>query len=224
MTGRGHGVETAASRGLYPAPVTLIWKPACLERPGCPGWIPSVRGRPVVPLLGLSRAGLAQTAILVVGEDQKQPARRDEIATRRVLRSRPARLFEASARHEGRRTRSVATLLAVRLKPASRLGEAARQCKAGRHSSCKRPLRDPNEPRRPPRWAHHANELPARPNPQSAGERAPSKLSPQRARARRAPKKTWPTPPTPTSTTSTSTTPTGASPSRPTWWRAAAPG
>ena len=42
MTGRGHGVETAACRGLYLAPVTLIWKPAYLERPGCPGWIPSV--------------------------------------------------------------------------------------------------------------------------------------------------------------------------------------
>ena len=80
MTGRGHGVETAACRGLYLAPVTLIWKPAFLGRPGCPGWIPSVRGRPVVPLLGLSRAGLAQTAIPVEGEtsslgDLSLPAR-----------------------------------------------------------------------------------------------------------------------------------------------------
>ena len=57
-------------------------------------------------------------------------------------------------------------------------------CKAGSHSPCKRLLAKPTSPIRPPRWAHHADALPARPNP-PAPESARQASSRRSARATR---------------------------------------
>ena len=58
MTGRGHGVETAACRGLYPAPVTrvtesLFFSALCSHSPNAGGdGLPDVKESSQAPRLG----------------------------------------------------------------------------------------------------------------------------------------------------------------------------
>ena len=71
---------------------------------------------------------------------------RDEIATRRVLRSRPERLFRGvrPARGQANALRRDASRL--RLKTRMKWRRERQTSKAECHSPCKRPLRDADEP------------------------------------------------------------------------------